>query len=116
MTIIDSTQRFIRDCIINNQFFVRSTDDSSSCRDFRIMEAKSRDVLGSRMRESLQKLVKTSLLQSFDIILHLLIQRQFELIKVHLISGGYSDDLIIVEELSLADLLGKLWIGLRGRG
>ena len=60
------------------------------------------------MRIRLEKLVQTALLQTFHVILHLIVQGKFELVEVDFIAGGNCDDLIVIEKLCLTDLLGEL--------
>ena len=74
------------------------------------MKAESWDVLGGRMRVSLQEFVKTSLLQPLHIIFHLVVEGKFELVKVNFVARCDSDNLIIVEELCLPNLLWKLGV------
>ena len=110
MPIVHRPQSFISDSIIHNQFFIGASEHAD-CRSYlHIVKAESWDVLGGRMRISLQEFVKTSLLQPLHIIFHLVVEGKFELVKVNFVARCDSDDFIIVEELCLPNLLWKLGV------
>lgn len=69
-------------------------------------------MVGRRVREHLKQLVESSLLQPLHVVFHSSLQRQLVLIEVDFVPGREDDEPIVMEELSLSDLVGELWVNL----
>jgi hypothetical protein len=59
------------------------------------------------MLETLEQLVKSALLETFDIICCLLTRRQFKLVEVEFVAACEGDQLVLIVKLSRSDLFGK---------
>ena len=115
VTIVHCPDRLVCISIVNYELFIGATNDADCRGDSRVMEGETGDMLGTWMRVSLEEFIETTLLQTLYIIFDLIIDRQFILVKEQLVSRSYGDYLIIIVELPLSNLLGKLRILCRGR-
>ena len=53
------------------------------------------------------------MLQSLDVVLHFLVERQLKLVEVQFVARCHGDYLVFVVELGVTDLLWELWVAFR---
>jgi hypothetical protein len=82
VSILNNRYRLIFIDIVNHHLFVGTPHYADVALNFSIVKRESRDVLSIRMLKRLNELVKTSLLQSLNVVTLMIIVRKLELIKI----------------------------------